>query len=123
MAITQRQRSVEPEIRDPRETGFKVPSFASRINRELTPIEKMSITDRFSGMDDPTQREILKHISTSLIQEEYQRREKSVKAALGEIKFKISTGLKYQMTVDQMKTLLDEINAIITKEGEDYGNK
>lgn len=118
-----RSRSIDPEIRDPRATAFKIPSFASKIERELTPIEKTAIQERFSGMDEPTQREILRHISTELINEEYRRREKVVKATLGDIRFKITTGLRYDMTPEQMKALLDDILTIVREGSESYGNK
>lgn len=118
-----RSRSIDPEIRDPRTAAFKIPSFASKIERELTPIEKTAIRERFSGMNEPTQREILRHISTELINEEYRRREKIAKATLGDIRFKITTGLKYDMTPEQMKELLEDILTIIKEGGEEYGNK
>ena len=113
----------KPDFIETRQMVMKIPSFASRIDRDLTQIEKDAIRDKFSGMDEATQKEVLRYISTDLIRTEFNARDKAVKDALSKIKLRISTGLKYNMTPEAMKALLDDINEIAKEGGEGYGNK
>ena len=102
--------------------GLKVPEFIARREETMSPMEYEAIKERTHGMTVEQKRVTLQYMPSELIFEELGRRDLKAKHIVSDLRDKLHD-IRSNMSLDEMRELIGEVQEIIRKDGEIYGQE
>lgn len=99
---------------------LKVPEFVIKSSETMSPMEYEAIKDRTHGMTVEQKRVTLQYMPSELIFEELGRRDLEARHVVSDLRDKLHD-IRSNMSLEEMRELIDEVQMIIRKDGDIYG--